>query len=261
MKKIISNILFVIGIVICMTPVILNIFSRNEQKGIINSYKQQVSTMDSDEIEKELEKAQLYNEYQYEMQQGNKPEEEPNYDEILAQNDFMCTLSIPKINLELPVHHDTSTEVLAKALGHIKGTSLPIGGNNTHSFITGHRGLPSSKLFIRLDELKKDDMFYINLYDETLAYKVVDIQVVEPNETQIMHIEDDRDLVSLVTCTPYGINSHRLIVTGERTEYNVEKEAIHEIKTPSFRELLSCLPLVLCALFITDTIIERRKNK
>ena len=261
MRKIITNILFVFGIIVCLAPIILNVFDRNEQKGIIGSYKSEISNMDNKEIEEELKKANEYNEYQYEMQQGNKIGEEPKYEDMLATKDFMCTISIPKINVELPVYHDTNTDVLAKALGHLKGTSLPVGGKNTHSFITGHRGLPSSKLFVRLDEMEKDDMFYIQVYDKTLAYKVVNIQVVEPDDTKVMKIEPDRDLVSLVTCTPYGINTHRLIVTGERTEYKATKTKINPISKPSARELLNCVPLILVALFIVDSLNERRKNK
>ena len=261
MRKMITNVLFVLGILICMLPSVLNIMSKKDQQDIIGSYKSEVSNMDSEEIEKEIEKAKEYNKYQYDMQIGeNLLTEEPEYEEILAQKDFMCTISIPKINVELPVYHDTDNDVLAKALGHLKGTSLPVGGKNTHSFITGHRGLPSSKLFVRLDEIEKNDMFYIQIYDKVLAYKVVNVQIVEPNDTKVMKIEPDRDLVSLVTCTPYGINTHRLIVTGERTEYKATKAAVKQVSKPSARELLSCLPLVLAALFITDSLNERRRN-
>ena len=261
MKKIITNILFIIGIIICSAPIFLNMADRNEQKDLINSYKTQTESMDKNDINKEIEEAKKYNEELYKLKSGMTPEETIEYEETLSSNDYMCTLSIPKINVELPVYHDTSDKVLAKALGHLEGTSLPVGGKETHSFITGHRGLPSSKLFVRLDELEKEDMFYVQLYDNVLAYKVVNIQVVEPDNTEIMTIEKGKDLVSLVTCTPYGINSHRLVVTGERTEYNVEKKTVATKIKPSFRELLSCLPLVICALFITDTLIERRKNK
>ena len=160
----------------------------------------------------------------------------------------MGSLEIPKIDVDLPINHGTSDEALSNGVGHIQGTSLPVGGNNTHAVLSGHRGLPSSKLLVRLDEMKKGDYFFIRTCNKTLAYK----------------IEKNKDIVSLVTCTPYGLNTHRLVVTGKRVPYeeNVYKSIDEGI--PSIREILTnALPLIFLVVFVVLTvpdIIRRRKN-
>jgi len=141
----------------------------------------------------------------------------------------MCYLEIPKLDLNLPVYHGTSEEVLRKGVGHLEMTALPIGGKNRRTVLTGHRGLPRAELFTRLDEMKLGDEIYIHILDETHAYKVKEIKTVEPEELQNLTITPDgEDLVTLVTCTPYGVNTHRLLVTGERTEYVKKEEKEHQ---------------------------------
>lgn len=130
--------------------------------------------------------------------------------------DILGSIEIPKINVNLPVYQGTDEETLKKGVGHISWSSPPIGGINTHSLLAGHRGLPGALLFTRLNELKEGDLFYIKINKKTLVYKVCNIKVVKPEETEELSIQEGRDLLSLVTCTPYGINTHRLVVTGER---------------------------------------------
>ena len=130
----------------------------------------------------------------------------------------MGYLEIPKISVSLPIYHGTSDEVLAKGVGHLEGSSLPIGGESTHGILSGHRGLPSARLFTDLDQLEEGDSFTINILDQTLQYQVTEIQTVLPEETENLRIQQGKDLITLVTCTPYGVNTHRLLITGERVE-------------------------------------------
>ena len=139
---------------------------------------------------------------------------------------------IPKIDVNLPIYHGTSEEVLQKGVGHLQNTSLPVGGESTHAVLSGHTGLSSAKLFTDLDKLEEGNIFYIKTLGETFAYEVDQIKIVEPHETSDLLIESDKDYVTLVTCTPYGINSHRLLVRGTRIPYTeeVEKEIKKEQK-------------------------------
>lgn len=147
------------------------------------------------------------------------------YENVLnpAGNGVMGYLEIPKINVKLAIYHGIGTKALENGCGHIEGTSLPIGGKGTHAVLSAHRGLPSAKLFTDLDQIREGDLFYITVLDETLAYQVKEILTVLPEETKDLEIEQNEDLVTLVTCTPYGVNSHRLLVRGARTEYVPEE--------------------------------------
>ena len=130
----------------------------------------------------------------------------------------MGYIEIPSIDVMLPIYHGTSEEVLQTAIGHIEGSSLPIGGPSTHCVISGHRGLPSARLFTDIDQLSEGDTFTLLVLDETLTYEVDQIRIVEPDDTSLLTIEEGQDLCTLVTCTPYGVNSHRLLVRGHRVE-------------------------------------------
>lgn len=138
----------------------------------------------------------------------------------LDNTGVMCSLEIPSINVDLPVYHGTSNSVLEKGVGHLEGTSLPVGGKDTHAVFTGHTGLNKAKLFTDLTELQKGDQFYIRVLDKILAYEVCRIDVVLPEDTSKLSVVDGQDLVTLVTCTPYGQNTHRLLVRGKRTKYS-----------------------------------------
>ncbi|MCH4280089.1 class C sortase [Mediterraneibacter sp. NSJ-151] len=255
------NLLFWAGFLICIFPVISNIVERQRQADAVATYRQTMEKEDEKEIEEKWRQANEYNEMLFQAKGGIVEEtEEKKYEELLNIHgtDIMGSLEIPKIQVELPIYHGTADEVLSNGIGHLEGTSLPIGGENTHSVLTGHRGLPSSKLLVRLDEMKIGDLFFIHTYKEMMAYKVEDIMVVKPEDTAWMEIKGEKDLVSLVTCTPFGINSHRLIVTGHRVDYK-EKEYIKiKPQLPSVREIIVT---VFPILFVVSIVVIEIKNR
>ena len=146
------------------------------------------------------------------------------YTEQLTVGGVMCYVDIPKINVYLPVQHGTDAETLERAVGHVVGTSLPVGGSSTHAVLSAHSGMASSKLFSDIDQLEKGDIFYIHVLGDTLAYEVDSINTVLPTDTRLLQIEDGKDYVTLVTCTPFGVNTHRLLVRGHRVPYTPEQE-------------------------------------
>lgn len=255
------NLLFWAGFLICIFPVISNIVERQRQADAVATYRQTMEKEDEKEIEEKWRQANEYNEMLFQAKGGIVEEtEEKKYEELLNIHgtDIMGSLEIPKIQVELPIYHGTEDEVLSNGIGHLEGTSLPIGGENTHSVLTGHRGLPSSKLLVRLDEMKIGDLFFIHTYKEVMAYKVEEIMVVKPEDTAWMEIKAEKDLVSLVTCTPFGINSHRLIVTGHRVDYK-EKEYIKiKPQLPSVREIIVT---VFPILFVVSIVVIEIKNR
>lgn len=255
------NLLFWAGFLICIFPVISNIVERQRQADAVATYRQTMEKEDEKEIEEKWRQANEYNEMLFQAKGGIVEEtEEKKYEELLNIHgtDIMGSLEIPKIQVELPIYHGTEDEVLSNGIGHLEGTSLPIGGENTHSVLTGHRGLPSSKLLVRLDEMKIGDLFFIHTYKEVMAYKVEDIMVVKPEDTAWMEIKGEKDLVSLVTCTPFGVNSHRLIVTGHRVDYK-EKEYIKiKPQLPSVREIIVT---VFPILFVVSIVVIEIKNR
>lgn len=147
------------------------------------------------------------------------------YAEQLTVGGVMAYVDIPKINVYLPVQHGTGADTLEKSVGHVVGTSLPVGGSSTHAVLSAHSGMASSKLFSDIDQLEKGDIFYIHVLGDTLAYEVDSINTVLPTDTSLLQIEAGKDLVTLVTCTPFGINTHRLLVRGHRVPYTPEQEA------------------------------------
>ena len=171
----------------------------------------------------------------------------------------MGSLDIPKIGVELPIYHGTSEEVLSKGIGHLQGSSLPVGGESTHSILTGHRGLPQSKLLTRLDEMEKGDYFFFHVLNETLAYQVTEIQVVKPEEVSILKIQEGRICIDHYLY-PYGLNTHRLIVTGKRCLMSKKANSMGE-ELPSARELVfTLLPFAFLLLFLLYIWRERRRT-
>ncbi len=224
---VIALIFIIVGGCIFLYPNVSNYFAEKNQTEAIREYSEAVSNFNQEKIDEELQKAQTYNE-----NLSGEPVHDPfvegsgyampkNYKEVLniAEDGVMAYVEIPKISVYLPIYHGTSSEVLEKGVGHIESTSLPIGGQSTHSVLTGHTGLPSAELFTRLDELVEGDIFYIHILNEVLTYKVYEIKVILPDEISELQITSGKDYVTLVTCTPYGVNSHRLLVKAERTEY------------------------------------------
>ena len=227
-----SLLLFAAGVGIFIYPALSNYLAQREQKEVIEEYAQTVEQIDKDKMARQWELAEEYNETLL-----GDPVHDPfipgtgyalpdNYESVLNVNKdgVMGYLKIPKIKVDLPIYHGTSEEVLEKGAGHVDVTALPIGGVNRHPVISAHRGLPSAELFTRLDELEKGDRFFLHILDKTLAYKVDQVRVIKPEELEQLQTYHDKDYVTLLTCTPYGVNTHRLLVRGERIPYEVAEE-------------------------------------
>jgi len=192
------------------------------QSRAIAGYSEQVTEIDDKQYDEMIQKAMEYNEtIPLRANRWVLTEEEKNlYYNLLdvGGTGIMGYVEIPKVAVSLPIYHGVDEAVLQIAVGHIEGSSLPVGGLGTHCAISGHRGLPSAKLFTNIDELKEGDTFLLYILDEVLTYEVDQIRIVEPNDVSSLEFEEDKDLCTLVTCTPYGVNSHRLLVRGHRIE-------------------------------------------
>ncbi len=206
-----KKIMFLLGVCLCIYPHLSHAFGEQECVALA-SYLEAAENLDEDQVREILEEARKYN-----STAGNSLED---YQEVLnpSGNGVMCSIQIPCIDLMLPVYHGTEEEVLSKGVGHIYGSSLPVGGEGAHSLLAGHRGLPNAELFTRLGELEQGDLFEVHVCGEVLTYAVCEIRIIEPSDTAMLTPQQGKDLVSLITCTPYGINTHRLVVTGERKE-------------------------------------------
>jgi len=244
--KFLVILLFIVGFLILAYPTISNEWNIYVQSTLINNYEDSLQNMSTDDYSAEWAAARAFNEGITENQIGTDafstgadgnavtPTEEflnSEYFSVLNINGdgIMGYLSIPKINLKLSIMHGTFDEYIQTAVGHMNGTALPIGGASTHSVIVGHRGLPSAELFTNIDQLEIGDKFYIHVLDETLAYEVDNIEQAIPAEdidtlSDAMQVEQGKDYVTLFTCTPYGVNTHRLLVRGIRVEYLGEDE-------------------------------------
>ena len=250
----------------CSIPLLTGWYSQKKTQNVLATYEQIVEQTTGDEIEQLRNQADEYNKKLWAESKGVREQSEPDqmeeYEGLLnaekIQTGMMCVLEIPSIDLRLPVYHGTSEAVLKEGVGHLMDSSLPIGGENTHCVMTGHRGLASARLFTRLDELKEGDEFFLEVLGEKLAYKVEEINVILPEEVESLEIRPGEDLVSLVTCTPYGINTHRLVITGKRVVYEEKKEEKIKKKRPSVREMIfTMIPI----LFLVYVVIERIKKK
>lgn len=267
-SKVIPRIIFILGFLICIYPLARSMFESVYHKAAIATYEKAVNSTNKIDLEEEYKKAEEYNSVLFNYNNSTISNSslsilgEESYNEILnIGNGIMGSIEIPSINVNLPIYHGTSDEVLSVGVGHLNGTSLPIGGINTKSILTAHRGLPSAKLFTRLDELVEGDLFFIRVLNETLAYKVNDIQVIDPEDVAGLEIEEGKDLVSLITCTPYGLNTHRLVVTGERTEYEPAIYENIESKNMSIREVVFlAIPFVFLTIIVGRRINSARKK-
>lgn len=251
------------GIGLCLYPVLSSFLEGEHLKNVVSTYESNVKKIKKEETEQMLKDAEKYNNSIASIVREEKLNKK-EYEELLnlSGTGIMGTIEIPKISVNLPIYHGTTEEVLSIGIGHLEGSSLPVGGNNTHSILTGHRGLPNSKLFTRLDELEKGDLFYIRVGSKTLAYQVNEIKIIKPEDTEELSIKAEKDMVSLITCTPYGINSHRLVVTGERTKYkDAEYQAI-EPRVASIREIgFILIPCIMVGVVTAKYIKERKERK
>ena len=242
MRSIVRNIvfgfMFLVGFGILVYPTVSNQWNTYRQSKLITSYEAVVEEMEENDFSDEWELARSFNEtIEYNAIYGDAfgtsdiDLKETEYWKILniAGDGIMGYLSIPKINVKLGIYHGTEEDVLQTGIGHLNGTKLPIGGVSTHCVLAAHRGLPSARLFTDIDQLKKGDMFYVHVLNETFAYQVDQIlDMVDKDDVDALEaalaVEEGKDHISLFTCTPYGVNSHRLIVRGVRVEYSGEED-------------------------------------
>lgn len=228
-KFVVVFLLLGIALLLMLYPFIANYLFENRTDSVVNAVEQAAQEADDEELKAAIEAARQYNEVianghvqltdpfiEDELDEGSD-----EYDSLLCMTDdgVMGFIEIPSIDLSLPIYHGTSEQVLEKGVGHLQGTSLPVGGESTHAVLTGHTGLSSAKLFTDLTELEQGDIFFLDVMGEKLAYEVDQIKVVLPSELDELYVEGGKDYCTLVTCTPYGVNSHRLLVRGIRTDY------------------------------------------
>lgn len=209
-------------------PLIGELVSEKYHSDVETTYTAAIEDTDDVELTAQRQAAEQYNAMlsgTTAITEGGASAPPLPYAEQLTVGGVMCYIDIPKINVYLPVQHGTDAETLERAVGHVVGTSLPVGGSNTHAVLSAHSGMASSKLFSDIDQLEKGDIFYIHVLGEVLAYEVDAINTVLPTDTSLLQIEDGKDLVTLVTCTPFGVNTHRLLVRGHRVPYVPEREA------------------------------------
>ena len=286
MKKkagnLVIGIIFLAGLSLLLYPFVANQWNNYRQKQLISGYEQVVSDKEAAEgidYDAERKKAEDYNEallpcvLHDSVALAESSGVDPVYMNTLniAGDEMMGSVEIPKINIKIPIYHTTEEDVLNKGAGHLEGSSLPVGGANTHAVISAHRGLPSASLFTDLDQMKVGDHFLLHVLDETLCYEVDKISVVKPEDTSALAVEDGQDLVTLLTCTPYGVNTERLLVRGHRVPY-VEEEVKEEKTVLSGSSLhtnyllwvfvgLSVTALFVFVLYLKETKLKRRANK
>lgn len=282
MKKITYRItvavIFLAGLSLLLYPFVANKWNTYRQERLISSYDEAVSEKTASgtiNYEGEWLKAQQYNDALMPMILPDSfaiAEADEGVDEAymaalnLTGDGIMGTVDIPKIGIKLPIYHTTDEEVLEKAAGHLEGSSLPIGGESTHAVISAHRGLPSASLFTDLDLLEIGDHFLIKVLDETLCYEVDQILTVEPDKTEALQVEEGEDLVTLLTCTPYGVNTQRLLVRGHRVPYEetvvAEEEApLAAVSLHTNYLLWVIVGLGITALFIIGLFLWDRRNR
>jgi len=222
LSTVILILVFIIGLSVMLYPTVSNYINSLTQSKMITGYNNDVSLLNGEEYSKIWNDALEYNDSLLDNTTRFVPSEDDSkiYNSCLnvGGNGVMGYIEIEKIGVNLPIYHGVSEAVLQVGAGHIEGSSLPVGGIGTHCIISGHRGLPSAMLFTDLDKLEIGDVFIINILDETLTYEINLIQTVEPDQVDSLQIDKEKDLCTLVTCTPYGVNSHRLLITGTRVE-------------------------------------------
>ena len=222
----ISFVLFAVAGVLLAYPLVSTIINSKYHSDIETAYTAAIEDTDAAELTAQREAAEQYNAMlsgAATITEGGASAPPLAYAQQLTVGGVMAYVDIPKINVYLPVQHGTDADTLEKSVGHVVGTSLPVGGESTHAVLSAHSGMASSKLFSDIDQLAVGDTFYIHVLGDTLAYQVDNIATVLPTDTSLLQIEDGKDLVTLVTCTPFGVNTHRLLVRGHRIPYTPEQ--------------------------------------
>lgn len=273
MKKNRSNIIliliFLVGLSVMLYPTVSDYVNQKNQSRAVASYSEEVENLSDVDYQAYFDAADDYNRRLAETPDAfYRPEEVSGYTDTLdvSGTGIMGYITIPKIGVELPVYHGTSDGVLQVAAGHLEGSSLPVGGAGTHAVISAHRGLPSAKLFTNLDELEAGDTFTITVLDRVLTYEVDQISIVLPTETDLLQPVEGKDYVTLMTCTPYGINTHRLLVRGKRIE-NAENQKHIRVTADALRiepiivAPALAVPMLLVMLVVMLAVPHLRKRK
>ena len=280
-RKIVTGIiifLIIAGLSLMLYPVLSDYLKNLAFQKAISEYTASVSEIDETTYDEILAAARAYNEKLAEKSSINPDltdAELAEYNSLLnvSGNGVMCYVNIGKINVSLPVYHGTSDAVLQSGIGHLEGTSLPIGGESTHAVLSGHRGLPSAQLFTNIDRLTAGDTFSVRVLNETLTYEVDQILTVLPHELEALNITEGEDYCTLLTCTPYGVNTHRLLVRGHRIETPEEEpqisyvppviEAVSENSgiSPQIIMIAAAVVVLLIILLIIIAVRRRKKQK
>lgn len=270
LSDIVVAIILIAGVGLLAYPTIADYVNELHSSKAIGSYVEKTKDLSKEEKENLLEEAREYNKSLVDKinRYYLNEEEKKRYNHILniTKTGIMAYIEIPKLNVYMPVYHGTDEGVLQIAAGHLPGSSFPVGGESTHSLISGHSGLPSAKLFTDIDKLQEGDLFFVHVFDEVLAYRVNQIKVVLPDDVETLEIEKGEDYVTLITCTPYGVNSHRLLVRGERTAYKEPESKIEDRIEKNNRKytMLSAgviLALISTGFLISVFLIKRRRRK
>lgn len=259
------SITFLVGLLVLLYPYFSNWLSTRRNSIVVDSYDAMTVDLSKEEIAEEWDRAVVYNEHLI-----GDPVRDPfvpgsgralpsNYIDVLNFDGVMAYVEVPSVNIKLPVYHGASVEVLEKGVGHIESTTLPIGGIGGHPVLTGHTGLPEAKLFTDLDKVKEGDLFYIHVLGRLLMYEVDQISVIEPQDISLLVAYDDKDYITLLTCTPYGVNSHRLLIRGERS-YRYTK-TIRFYEDTILYQVLFWVFLILFLICVIGYFIMRRKAK
>lgn len=268
-------ILFTIGLSILLYPLTSNLWNQYRADQLISAYTRTAVTSDQDSIKQEIDEAAAYNKTligtvvpdAFSIHEGKT---DAVYESLLnpESDGMMGYVEVPAIHVKLPIYHDTTDVTLAKGAGHLPGSSLPVGGESTHTVISAHRGLPSAKMFTNLDKINKGDVFYFYVLNETLAYEVDQIETVEPTEVKDLGIVQGEDLATLVTCTPYAVNTQRLLVRGHRIDYKkavgiASRKGTAKTSTqdPSVWSFIVCMVIGLAIALVMFYFAERKHKQ
>lgn len=268
LTSIILILVFLTGLSLLLYPTVSDWWNSFRQSKTVAAYSEEVASLDEGTYQKLWEEAVAYNEWLgASVQHFTLTEKEKKaYEELLnvGGNGVMGYVEIPSIRCTLPIYHGTDDSILQVAVGHLEWSSLPVGGESSHCVLSGHRGLPSAKLFSNLDKLAEGDIFMLRTLDETLTYEVDQILIVEPEETDTLTIEKGRDLCTLVTCTPYGVNSHRLLVRGRRIE-NIEESGTIRVTADALQVdpmlVASVAAIPMLSLLLLGVLLHPRRKK
>ena len=265
LPKIIMVVIFLCGLSLFLYPTVSNLYNQYLNQKLIGDYKDVFASVAPEQFNEAKKDAVVFNKNKDNLKKLD--ELGLKYEDVLnvAGNGVMGYIEIPKISVSLVIYHTIDEDVLQKGIGHVPQSHLPIGGDSTHSVLAGHTGLPSAKLLTNMDHLKIGDRFYIHILNEVLEYRIDDVSVVEPNEGSRLNVVNGKDYVTLVTCTPYGVNSHRLLVRGVRvdgSDLSAKNDGItNEILDIEMKYLLTFSLIGLCIIFIVIKKLRSIRKK